>query len=113
MEVAADAAQRVRKRAGQVVEEGFFLDRVHGFRTDLPIRGGVQRAVLVEPHATDPMAAFLYGAAVVAERALHRVVFGLFVLARFVHENSQTNWGKAIIMVLFLPVNRHRLHRLQ
>ena len=67
MEVAANAAQRVRERARQVVEEGFFLDRVHGFSTDLPVRSGIQRALLVEPHSADPVAAFLYGAAVVAE----------------------------------------------
>jgi hypothetical protein len=113
MEVAADAAQRVGKRARQVVEEGFFLDRVDGFSTDLSVGSGKQRTVLVESHPADPVAAFLYCAAVVAERAFHRVVFGLCVLARFVHETPQMNRGKAIAKVLFLPVAPYLLHRLQ
>src|SRR5512137_570664 len=87
MEVAANAPQRVGERARQVMEKGFFLDRVNSLCTYLTVRGGIQRSLLVEAHTTDPVAAFLYGAAVVAERTLHRIIFTFCILARFVHEN--------------------------
>ena len=86
MEVTANTAQRVGKRARKVMEKGFFLDRVNSLCTYVTIRGGIQLTLLIQPHTTDPMAAFLDGAAVVAERAFHRVVFPFCVLARFVHE---------------------------
>jgi hypothetical protein len=67
MEVATNAPQRIRKRARQVMEKGFFLDRVNSLCTDLTICGGIQSSLLVQPHATDPVATLLYSTAVVAE----------------------------------------------
>jgi hypothetical protein len=87
MEVAANTAQRVRECAGKVMEKGFFFDRVNGLGTDLAVCGGIQSAILVQPNTTDPVAAILDSAAVITERAFHRVVFTFCVLARFVHVN--------------------------
>ena len=67
MEVAANAAQGVRERTRQVMEERFFLDGIYCFSADLPIRSGIQGSLFVQPHTADPVAAFLYGTAVVAE----------------------------------------------
>jgi hypothetical protein len=104
MEVAADAPQRIGERARQVMEKGFFLDRVNCLCTDLSVGGSIQRSFLVQPHTTNPMAAFLNGAAVVAEGAFHRIVFTFCILARFVHENPQDPIkDKSIVTVLYLP----------
>ena len=93
VEVAADTPQRVRERAGQVMEEGLLLNGIHRLRTDLPIGSGIQRAVLVQPYAADTVAAFMNRAAVVAECAFHRIILKFLVQACFVHENSPTEYS--------------------
>jgi hypothetical protein len=44
------------------------------------------------PHATDSAFTLLYGAAVIAERAFHGVIFCFFVPAGFVHDRFQTKY---------------------
>jgi hypothetical protein len=85
MEVAPYGTQRVGERAGQVVEQWLFLDRVNCLCADLPVRHRVERPLLIVPHTADAVPALIDFAPMVAERALHRIVLSFCVLARFVH----------------------------
>ena len=60
-------------RAGQDVEERLFLDRIAGQHADVSVRDE-QRAVVVEAHPADAVAAGLDDAAVPAGEALDRAV---------------------------------------
>jgi hypothetical protein len=53
------------------------------------------------PHPADPTIAFLDSAAMIAERAFHRVIFGFLVPAGFVHKDSQTMYCRQSLLFFF------------
>ena len=69
MVIAAEHAEGEGVAAGEDVEEGLLFDRVAGERADVAV-GDEERAVVVEAHAADAVAAGLDEAAVPAGEAL-------------------------------------------
>jgi hypothetical protein len=94
VEVTADSSQRVRECAGQVMEERFFLDGIDRLTAGPPICHRVERAILVVPHPADTVPALIDSASVVAERALHRIVYGFCILERFMHGHHRQASGR-------------------
>jgi hypothetical protein len=67
VKIASHAAQRVGDAAGKKMEERFFFNGIHSFRTDFPIGHRIERSCDIFSHPADAEPPVLDAAAVAAQ----------------------------------------------